>query len=76
MLIKSAQTILCPWSEADGPAFAALHADAEVMKDISGPLTRSESDEKLTRYRAAFAKHGSPAGRWKISPAFSSAIPV
>jgi RimJ/RimL family protein N-acetyltransferase len=64
MLIKTARTILRPWREADAPAFAALHADSEVMKDVGGPLTRPQSDDKLDRYRAAFAKYG--FARWAV----------
>jgi RimJ/RimL family protein N-acetyltransferase len=64
MLIQTARTVLRPWSEADEPAFAAMHADADVMEDVGGPLTRSQSDHKLARYRAAFAAHG--FCRWAV----------
>ena len=49
---------------ADGDAFAALHADPEVMRDYGGPIDRSESDAKFARYHAAFAEHG--YARWVI----------
>jgi RimJ/RimL family protein N-acetyltransferase len=62
--IKTARTSLRPWREADAPAFAALHADAEVMRDLGGPLNRSQSDDKLHRYQAAFAEHG--FCRWAV----------
>jgi RimJ/RimL family protein N-acetyltransferase len=64
ILLKTARTSLRPWREADAPAFAALHADAEVMRDIGGPLSRSQSDNKLHRYLAAFAQHG--FCRWAV----------
>src|SRR5262252_7401158 len=64
ILIKTARTSLRPWHEADAPAFAALHADAEVMRDLGGPLNRSQSDDKLHRYQAAFAEHG--FSRWAV----------
>jgi RimJ/RimL family protein N-acetyltransferase len=64
MLIRTARTVLRPWSEADEPAFAAMHADADVMKDAGGPLTRAQSDRKMARYRAAFETHG--FCRWAV----------
>lgn len=41
-----------------------MNADAEVMQDLGGPISRSESDAKLERYRAAFHRGG--FGRWAI----------
>lgn len=35
-----------------------MNADPEVMLDQGGPLSREESDAKLDRYAAAFARHG------------------
>jgi RimJ/RimL family protein N-acetyltransferase len=58
MRITTRRTILRPWRDDDLPAFAALHADAEVMQDANGPLTIAQSDEKLRRYRTAFDRHG------------------
>jgi RimJ/RimL family protein N-acetyltransferase len=64
VLVKTARTSLRPWRNADASAFAALHADAEVMRDLGGPLNRSQSDDKLHRYLAAFAEHG--FCRWAV----------
>src|SRR5215813_3031311 len=64
VLIKTARTSLRPWRKADASAFAALHADAEVMRDLGGPLNRLQSDDKLRRYLAAFAEHG--FSRWAV----------
>jgi RimJ/RimL family protein N-acetyltransferase len=64
MRIKTARTVLRPWCEADRPAFAAMHGDPEVMGDAGGPLSRSESDRKMDRYRAAFEAHG--FCRWAV----------
>jgi RimJ/RimL family protein N-acetyltransferase len=52
------------WRDTDRHLFAAMNADPEVMQDLGGPITRSESDAKLDRYRAAWDKHG--MGRWVI----------
>lgn len=64
MLITTSRTILRPWRKADRLAFAAMHADAEVMKDQNGPLDRSQCDAKIARYRAAFEEHG--FCRWAV----------
>ena len=64
VLLQTARTSLRPWCEADASGFAALHADAEVMRDLGGPLNRSQSDDKLHRYVAAFAEHG--FCRWAV----------
>jgi RimJ/RimL family protein N-acetyltransferase len=63
-MIRTARTILRPWREADAPAFAALHADRDVMQDLGGPIGRPQSDRKLARYRAAFEQHG--FCRWAV----------
>jgi RimJ/RimL family protein N-acetyltransferase len=62
MLIETPRTRLRCWGEFDRPAFAALHADAQVMHDAGGPLERAESDAKLDRYVAAFARCGFTRG--------------
>lgn len=64
MLIRTPRTVLRPWRKEDAPAFAALHADAEVMKDVNGPLTREQSDRKMARYIAALQEHG--FCRWAV----------
>jgi RimJ/RimL family protein N-acetyltransferase len=64
MLIATPRVSLRPWRASDRAAFAALHADAQVMHDAGGPLDRAESDAKLDRYVAAFARHGFT--RWAI----------
>src|SRR5437867_3064918 len=52
------------WKEADRDAFAALHADPDVMADYGGPLGRAASDAKLDRYSAAFDRYG--FCRWAV----------
>jgi RimJ/RimL family protein N-acetyltransferase len=65
MLIETPRLRLRSWQEADRPAFAALHADPEVMRDAGGPLDRSRSDAKFDRYVAAFERYG--FSRWAIA---------
>ena len=50
--------------EADRDAFAAMHADPDVMFDHGGPISRAASDAKLDRYAAAFHSHG--ISRWTV----------
>jgi RimJ/RimL family protein N-acetyltransferase len=57
-MIETARLRLRPWTDDDAPAFAALHADPEVMWDAHRPLTRAESDAKLARYRQMFDARG------------------
>ncbi|GAA0617686.1 GNAT family N-acetyltransferase [Kribbella sandramycini] len=38
--------VLRPFQDTDLPAWAALNADAEVMRYLGGPLTRAESDRE------------------------------
>ncbi len=64
MIIDTPRLRLRNWQDADREAFAALHADAEVMHDLGGPIDRAASDEKLDRYMAAFERHG--FSRWVI----------
>jgi hypothetical protein len=56
--------------------FANIHADPEVMLDLGGPISRTESDAKLDRYAAAFSEHGVPVGQWRTPMAASSAMQV
>ena len=58
MIIETPRLRLRNWWDSDRDAFAALHADPEVMRDYGGPLDRAASDAKLLRYRAAFDSHG------------------
>jgi RimJ/RimL family protein N-acetyltransferase len=64
MVIDTPRTRLRCWREADRDAFAALHADAQVMRDAGGPIGRAASDAKLDRYAAAFNSHG--FCRWAV----------
>ncbi len=52
------------WEAADRDAFAALHADPEVMLDYGGPINRAASDVKFDRYAAAYRRHG--FCRWAV----------
>jgi RimJ/RimL family protein N-acetyltransferase len=64
MMIETPRIRLRRWQDRDRDAFAALHADPEVMADYGGPLDRPQSDAKLDRYVAAFDRCG--FSRWAI----------
>jgi RimJ/RimL family protein N-acetyltransferase len=55
---------LRPWTDADLAPFAALNADAEVMRHFTAPLTRAESDAFAGRVRDRFAHQG--WGLWAL----------
>ena len=63
-VIETPRLRLRPWSDADRDAFAALHADPEVMRDLGGPIDRAASVAKLHRYRAAYRRLG--FCRWAV----------
>jgi RimJ/RimL family protein N-acetyltransferase len=64
MTIETSRTRLRCWQDSDRNAFAAMHADPEVMLDAGGPLDRSASDAKFDRYVAAFEQYGFT--RWAV----------
>ena len=64
MRIETPRTILRNWRDTDRDAFAALHADPEVMRDLGGPMDRRGSDEKFDRYAETFETRGFT--RWAI----------
>ena len=64
MVLRGERTILRSWRNDDREAFAALHADAEVMRDLGGSIGRAASDAKLARYMAAYEEHG--LCRWAV----------
>ncbi len=64
MVIDTPRTRLRCWQQTDREAFAAMHADPEVMRDYGGPISRAASDVKLDRYRAAYREYG--FCRWAV----------
>ncbi len=66
-VIRTTRLLLRHWSADDGPAFAELHADPEVMADLGGPFDRVASGRKFDRYRAAYEEHG--ISRWAVEDA-------
>ena len=63
-MLQTARLKLQPWRERHRESFAALHADPEVMADQGGPVSRTASDAKFDRYRAAYERSG--ISRWAV----------
>ena len=64
MQIETPRLRLRTWRDDDRDAFAALHADPEVMVDAVAPLDRGQSDAKFDRYVAVW--DGVGYGRWCV----------
>ncbi|MEP3049292.1 MAG: GNAT family N-acetyltransferase [Roseibium sp.] len=56
--ISTARLKLRPFATSDTDAFAELNSDPQVMADLGGPLTRQQSDTKLSGYIATAAQNG------------------
>jgi RimJ/RimL family protein N-acetyltransferase len=63
-MIETPRLRLHRWDDRHRDAFAAMHADPEVMADLGGPINRSKSSEKFERYVAAQRDHG--VSRWAV----------
>lgn len=57
-MIETPRLRMCHLSQRHRSAFARMHADAQVMADLGGPIDRPESDAKFDRYLAAQTQHG------------------
>ena len=64
MILRTRRLILRKWSESDREPFALMNAHKEVMRDLGGPISRKDSDNKFDRFAKAFDKVG--YGRWLI----------
>jgi len=57
-MIETARLLLRPWRDSDLAAFAEQNADPIVMRFLTGPLTREQSDAYVQRAQQHFADHG------------------
>jgi RimJ/RimL family protein N-acetyltransferase len=62
--LASSRVRLRQWVESDREPFAALNADAEVMRYFPAPLSRAESDAMVSREQARIADRG--WGLWAV----------
>jgi RimJ/RimL family protein N-acetyltransferase len=56
--LETARLTLRRWQEADRAPFAEMNADPVVMQFFAALMTRTESDEAIDRYLAAFDRDG------------------
>jgi len=64
IILETQRLRLRCWEKTDQNAFAALNSNTEVMNDLGGSINRTESNQKLDRYIAAFDKYG--FSRWAV----------
>ena len=62
--LQTERLLLRGWTAADRGPFAALNADPEVARYLSGPMSRAESDALADRIEAGFAATG--FGLWAM----------
>ncbi|MEM9516851.1 MAG: GNAT family N-acetyltransferase [Actinomycetota bacterium] len=65
MSITTERLVLRSWRDSDADDFARMNADAEVMADLGGPLSRAASDGRLRAYAGTFDAHG--ITRWVVT---------
>lgn len=63
--LETGRLRLRQWTLADLDNFAMLHGDGRVMRDLGGPISRSESQRKLLEYIAGWDENG--FGRWCVT---------
>jgi RimJ/RimL family protein N-acetyltransferase len=63
-MIETPRIRLHRWDDRHREAFAAMHADPQVMADYGGPVGEAESHEKFERYVAAQRDHR--VSRWAV----------
>lgn len=56
--LRTRRLVLRPWQDSDREPFAAMNADAEVMRHFPGRLTRVESDALIDRLCEKAASDG------------------
>ncbi|MBY6073854.1 GNAT family N-acetyltransferase [Vannielia litorea] len=57
-MIETARLLLRPFEPDDLPAFAAMNADAQVMRYFPAPKSEAETGEMLARCTALWAANG------------------
>jgi RimJ/RimL family protein N-acetyltransferase len=62
--LRTDRLLLRRWGDQDREPFAALNADAEVMRNMPSLLSRQQSDDFVDRIEARFAERG--FGLWAV----------
>jgi RimJ/RimL family protein N-acetyltransferase len=69
---RTERLVLRRWREEDGPGFAAMNADPEVMRYVGGVLDRAGSDALLARLEEGWRRDG--YGRAAVEDAVSGEL--
>ncbi len=56
--IETARLRLRMWRDEDLDAYARMCADSEVMRHLSGPMTREQSEEQVARFVRRWEERG------------------
>lgn len=56
--LETPRLLLRAWRDEDRAPFAAINADAEVMRYFEAPLTREQSDDAIDRYNMQLVRDG------------------
>lgn len=62
--LETPRLVVRPWQASDSEPFAALNADAHVMRFFPAPFDRTTSDAMIARCSAHIAQHG--FGFWAV----------
>ena len=63
-ILRTERLLMRRWTDADREPFAALNADPEVARYLSGPMSHADSDALADRIEAGFEANG--FGLWAI----------
>ena len=70
--LETARLLLRSWREEDLDAYARICADPEVTRYLTGPLTRQESEEQVSRFVRHWEERG--FGVWAVEEKPSGAF--
>jgi RimJ/RimL family protein N-acetyltransferase len=70
--IETARLRLRTWSEDDLAPYARICADPEVMRSLSGPMTREQSEQQVSEFVRHWEERG--LGLWAVEEKSSGAF--
>jgi RimJ/RimL family protein N-acetyltransferase len=70
--LETARLLLRPWRQEDLDPYARICADPEVTRYVSGPLSRQESEEQVSRFVRHWEERG--FGLWAVEYRASGAF--
>ncbi len=70
--IETARLLLRPWRIDDLDPYARICADPEVMRYLSGTMTRQQTEEQIAQFMRHWEEHG--FGLWAVEEKASGAF--